>query len=53
MFPRWEVSAWIPKYIHSTKVIYKEVVQGTIFMEQNMRFGLILGRLAILKKSFG
>ena len=47
MFPRWEVSAWIPKYIHSTKVIYKEVVQGTIFMEQNMRFGLILGRLAI------
>ena len=26
---------------------YIEVVQGAIFMEQNMRFGLILGRLAI------
>ena len=29
---------------------YIEVAQGTIFMEQNMRFGLILGRLAIMKK---
>ena len=29
---------------------YIEVVQGVIFMEQNMRFALILGRLAILKK---
>ena len=29
---------------------YVEVAQGAIFMEQNMRFGLILGRLAILKK---
>jgi hypothetical protein len=27
-----------------------EVAQGAIFMEQNMRFGLILGQLAILKK---
>ena len=26
---------------------------GAIFMEQNMRFGLILGRLAILKKKLG
>ena len=26
---------------------YIEVVQGAIFMEQNLRFGLILGRLAI------
>ena len=33
---------------------YIEVAQGAIFMEQSMRFGLILGRLAILKKkSFG
>ena len=32
---------------------YIEVAQGTIFMEQSMRFRLILGRLAILKKSFG
>ena len=29
---------------------YIEVVQGDIFMEQKMRFGLVLGRLAILKK---
>ena len=29
---------------------YIEVLQGDIFMEQNMRFGLILGQLAILKK---
>ena len=29
---------------------YIEVTQGAIFMEQNMRFGLILGRLAMLKK---
>ena len=29
---------------------YIEVAQGDIFMEQKMRFGLVLGRLAILKK---
>ena len=32
---------------------YIKVAQGGIFMEQNMRFGLILGRLAILKKNLG
>ena len=32
---------------------YIEVAQEAIFMEQNMRFGLILGLLAILKKKFG
>ena len=33
------------------KVIrYIEVLQGATFMEQNMRFGLFLGRLEILKK---
>ena len=32
---------------------YIEVAQGAIFMEQNMRFGLILGRLAMLKKNLG
>ena len=40
----------------STKVIisdYIEVAQRAIFMEQNMRFGLILGRLAIMKKKIG
>ena len=31
---------------------YIEVAQGAILMEQNMRFGLILGWLAILKKKF-
>ena len=29
---------------------YIEVTQGAIFMEQKMRFGLVLGRLAILAK---
>ena len=32
---------------------YIEVTQGAIFMEQDMRFGLILGWLAILKKKIG
>ena len=32
---------------------YIEVAQGDIFMEQKMRFGLVLGRLAILKKNWG
>ena len=31
---------------------YVEVTQGAISMEQNMRFGLILGLLAILKKDW-
>ena len=40
---------------HSTWLMHDqshniEVVQGAIFMKQNMKFGLILGRLAILKK---
>ena len=30
-----------------------DFLQGDISMEQKMRFGLVLGRLAILKKSFG
>ena len=30
---------------------YIEVAQGAIFMEQNMRFELILGSVAILKKT--
>ena len=30
-----------------------EVAQGAIFMEQNIRFGLIFGRLAILEKKVG
>jgi hypothetical protein len=29
------------------------VVLGDIFMEQKMRFGLVLGQLAILKKNGG
>ena len=32
---------------------YIELAQGNIFMEQKMRFRLILGRLAILKKKLG
>jgi hypothetical protein len=30
-----------------------EVAQGDILMEQQMRFGLVLGQLAILKKRLG
>ena len=41
---------------HSTWLMHDqshniEVLQGAIFMKQNMKFGLILGRLAILKKN--
>ena len=32
---------------------YIEVAQGAIFMEQNMRFWLILGWLAIIEKKLG
>ena len=32
---------------------YIEVMQGDIFMEQKMTYGLVLGRLAILKKKLG
>jgi hypothetical protein len=32
---------------------YIEVTQGTIFIEQNIRLGLILGWLSILKKELG
>ena len=32
---------------------YTKVSEGAIFMGQNMRFGLILGRLAVRKKYFG
>jgi hypothetical protein len=35
-----------------SKLLYRSH-RGAIFMEQNMRFGLILGRLAILKKKLG
>ena len=31
---------------------YIEVAEGVFFMEQNMRFELILDRLVILKESF-
>ena len=39
--------------INDYQIHYVEVAQGAIFMEQNMRFELILGRLAILKKKWG
>ena len=32
---------------------YIEVAQGDIFMEQKMRFGLVLDRFVILKKKWG
>ena len=42
----------LPKCMHNQSH-YTEVAQGPIFMEQNMRFGLILSQLAILKKKIG
>ena len=35
------------------RVKYRKVAQDEIFMEQKMRFGLVLGQLAILKKNWG
>ena len=44
--------AQLNKYLfHFEQSPYIEVEQGDIFMEQKMRFGLVLGRLAILKKN--
>ena len=42
-------------YVPTFKVILKiEVAQGYIFfLEQKMRFGLVLDRLAVLKKKIG
>ena len=37
--------------IGNRQIRYIEVAQEDIFMEQKMRFGLVLGRLAILKKN--
>ena len=39
--------------VDANKVITIEVAQGNIFMEQKMRFGLVLGSLAVLKKKLG
>ena len=39
--------------IGNRQIHYMEVVQGDILMEQKMRFGLVLGGLAILKKNQG
>jgi hypothetical protein len=36
--------------MRSTQSHYLKVAQGAIFMEQKMRFGLILGQLVIAKK---
>ena len=36
-----------------SKITYIEVAQEDILIEQKMRFALVLGRLAILKKKIG
>jgi hypothetical protein len=41
------------KYIIHAQSHYIKIAQGAIFMEQKLRFGLDLGRLAILKKKIG
>ena len=55
---QFKISAWLLKtlincslpIIFCDQSHYIEVAQGDIFMEQKMWFGLVLGRLAILKK---
>jgi hypothetical protein len=39
-----------PLCMFCTQSHYIEVAHGDLFKEQKMRFGLVLGRLAILKK---
>ena len=43
----------IVRAITLSQIHHMEVAQGAIFIEQNMRFGLDLGRFAILKKNWG
>ena len=60
IIPLWQ---WMGRiFIHDLEIIFilsykgqnlSKAHQGDTFMEQNMRFGLILGRLAILKKKWG
>ena len=50
MASKCESIAIVKKQSH--KCHYIEVAKGAIFMEQNMRCGLICGRLAILKKNW-
>ena len=40
-------------YVQWSQGHYREVARWEIFMEQEIRFGLDLGRLAILKKKLG
>ena len=40
-------------YYHEFPMSLYKVAHGAIFMEQKMRFGLILCQLAILKKRLG
>ena len=43
---------WPPYHSLLQKSLYTEVAQGVIFTVQIIRFGLILGRLSILKKNW-
>ena len=43
----------VATYIIHDQSHYIKVAQGDIFMEQKMRFGLVLCRMAILKKKLG
>ena len=43
----------ILSFKYCTQSHYKEVAQGSIVMEQKLRFGMDLGRLAILTKKLG
>ena len=43
----------VATYIIHDQIYYIEVAQEDIFMEQKMRLGLLLGRLAISGKNLG
>ena len=52
----YDVLVSMPHISFSQKQIkqshYIDVAHGAIFIEQNMRFGLVLGQLAILEKNW-
>ena len=55
---KWSRDRKIPGVLYSrdlslAQIHYSWVAQWAIFMEQKLRFGPVLGRLAILKKKFG
>ena len=47
-----ETAPWLEKKWREQSYC-TEVLQGNIFTEQKMKFGLVVGRLAVLEKGLG